>query len=116
MSLQDDILASADIPAPVAVATPEWPAVDGQIFVVRLTSAEVADMWAWFNDKAAEKDALAPYAVVACARAADGTPVFDRDHVKDLSAKAGSAISRIFRAADELNLFTEASRKDIQKN
>jgi hypothetical protein len=117
MSLQDEILSSSDLPAPVAVPTPEWPAADGQVYVVRLTTAELADMWAWFGETAKEHDALAPYAVIATARQADGTtPIFSRDRVQELAAKAGCVVSRIFHAADELNYLTSATREKIQKN
>ena len=117
MSIEDTILETKDIPEPVAVPTPEWPAVDGQIFVIRLTTMELADMWSWYGEEANDNEPLAPYAVVACARQADGmTQVFTRARVHDLAQKAGSAISRIFRAADELNFLTAASRETIRKN
>lgn len=117
MSLEDQILAESDIPAPVPVPTPEWPSVDGQVHVVRLTTREIASLWAWFNATAKPDDALAPYAVVACAREKDGTtPIFSRARVADLAGKAGTVVSRIFHAADALNLLTQASREPIEKN
>jgi hypothetical protein len=117
MSILNQILGRAN-KAPVPVPTPEWPELDGQLFVRRLAATERVEFYA-----AAHKlDALGGAAFEAmvaayCTVLADGSRAFDDGDCQALAADpgSGSAIERLSDSADELNVLSSRAREALKK-
>jgi hypothetical protein len=103
---------------PVPVPTPEWPALDGKLFIRPLKPVE---RLAFYDLARAQKPAAgAEYLTlmaVYCACDGAGNRVFDDGDWKEISADTGSgpAIERLAEAADELHSLTDFAREQIKK-
>ncbi len=119
MSIIDTILGRGN-KAPVPVATPEWP--DVELFVRRLSPQERVE---FDTESVAQKAnngvAFVTFAVAFCTVARDSDGAFHRAFANgDWQALAGdpgsgSAIDRLFDAADELNALSSAARERLKK-
>ena len=116
MSILDTILNRAN-KAPIAVPTPEWPELDGQLAIRRLTPQERIAFYALAaQDKpAAGVEFLALVAVYCTLRA--GQRAFDDGDWKQLAVDAGSGsvIDRLAETADEANVLSDNAREAIKK-
>jgi hypothetical protein len=105
MGLAESILAADDLPR-VAVATPEWPAVDGRLFVHVMTGQQRRDVELFFRPSdTGDPQKGDPRAMLAalCVCDADGTQVFTVDQVAKLASKSATALDRIYQAALDIN-------------
>lgn len=124
--LRAAILAADDIDV-VPVATPEWPAVDGQIHVRTLSGLQrdrfikalrrVVDP----GDASAPSDAAveeSSHLRLAAAALCDatGATLFTQADVQALGAKSSVALKRVIDAASALNGLGPAAAEDAKKN
>ncbi len=103
---------------PEPVPTPEWPELDGQVHVRTLDAVGRIEFFdAAYEQKATQGAAF--YALVAayCAVTAEGVRMFQDGDWSALvgDAGSGSAIDRIYRAADALNFLSAQSREILKK-
>lgn len=102
---------------PKLVSTPEWPDVDGKLFVRRLTMLERVEFYSAANKQQATAGAAFQSFVVAyCACDEAGTRGFTDDEWKTLQNEPGSVVERISDAADEWNLLSFSARETVKKN
>src|ERR1035438_6321076 len=112
MGLRETLFATyKDRPAPLAVATPEWPTLDGQIYVRKLTAGELDKFYAEIE----EGSERAPFvALVACGP--DNAPLFKESDADDLAELAFEPIDRIAFLGQQFNGMLPEQRKDRLKN
>ena len=105
---RDQILAADDITFR-DVEVPEW---GGLVRVRSLCGTDRARLLAMLPDeKERRADEWVERLVVACACDENGEALFSADDIAELKKKNANAINRIFEAADDLNIFSEASRQ-----
>lgn len=120
MGLKDKILAQKDlIQEPVSI--PEWPEVDGQIYVRTMTGVERDDYEGLVfskqrNGKPQDLRGLKSRLVVLCAVDENGDRIFADKDEKDLQQKSAAAINRVADVALSLNGFTEKDVEALAKN
>lgn len=117
MGLRDEVLkvrTAAGVPI-VPVPTPEWPDVDGKLFV-RMLSAYESDIPLSQDDD--EKDGENYKAKYVCRVMCDENRgrVLQDDDAPYLGHKETAVVNRFYWAALELNGLTESNRKTIRKN
>ena len=101
---------------PRPVPTPEWPPVDGQVHVRRLSAIDrVAFDMACASLGATESPNFQAFLVAFCAVDEKGTRCFQDSEWKALLAEPGSVIERISEAADELNILSIFQRGKLKK-
>jgi hypothetical protein len=118
MSILEQILGRPN-KGPVPVPTPEWPELDGQLFVRRLSPAErVAFDAATAREKATSGAAFITFVAFYCLVTADGKPACDEggqwQALMD-DPGSGGTIDRIFEIADEVNTLSSAARERLKK-
>jgi len=102
---------------PTPVPTPEWPELNGQLAVRRLTPAERI---AFYSLVAEQKPApgleFLWLAAVYCT-VINGARAFSNEDWRALAADVGSgaAIERLAEAADEANCLSDVARESIKK-
>jgi hypothetical protein len=101
----------------IPVPTPEWPQVDGQMFV-RVLTAEERRLWA---DQATDDEgrARANYMVslvVACACDREGAPAFSAAEMAWLGGRNGNAVKRMYDHAARVNCMTREAAEAVEKN
>lgn len=98
-----------------AVPTPEWPEVDGHIYV---RSFNIAQRDAYLNavkDNGAGRDPDAPLKLAAIATCDEGgESLFTVDDLEWLRTKDAAALERIYLAAGEVNGFSKKVRDEIK--
>ncbi len=115
MSLRDSILASRkayEVPR-IAVATPEWPDVDGKLFIRTLSAKEVDS---YFNS--ADKDEANFRAKLVCIGVVEesGLPVLSESDAAALSELEFSVVERLYWAVRTANGMTDENRRAVAKN
>lgn len=117
--LRDHLLAQPDLKT-VAVATPEWPELDGQIYVRSLTAAERShfEMSMDFDPHGNPRktDNIQTRLAVLAMVTVEGDRIFEEGDVDALAKKSASALQKVFNAAAELNGLSDESTKAIAKN
>lgn len=117
--LRDQLLAQPDLKT-VAVATPEWPELDGQIYVRSLTAAERShfEMSMDFDPHGNPRktDNIQTRLAVLAMVTVHGDRIFEEGDVDALAKKSASALQKVFNAAAELNGLSDESTKAIAKN
>jgi len=117
--LRDQLLAQPDLKT-VAVATPEWPELDGQIYVRSLTAAERShfEMSMDFDPHGNPRktDNIQTRLAVLAMVTVEGDRIFEEGDVDALAKKSASALQKVFNAAAELNGLSDESTKAIAKN
>jgi len=99
MDLRESILSADDLRTE-PVPTPEWPEVDGQLYVRTLPATEFVNFFTLYDD---ESDAIKRCRfVITCLVDAEGKSVFSQDDAEALSRK-GPAVNRLAVAAQRLN-------------
>jgi hypothetical protein len=104
--------------APVPVPTPEWPELDGQLSIRRLSPQERAEFFtAAAAQKATKNPAFRCFMATHCAILPDGTRAFDDGEWQQLlnDPGSGSALDRLAEHADELNVLSEWDKEEIKK-
>ncbi len=103
---------------PLPVPTPEWPELDGQLFIRPLTPPERLAFYDVANQENPARG-IEFQALMACYAAckADGTRAFDDGDWKQLAgdANSGPAIERLADAADGLHVLSDGAREAIKK-
>ena len=115
MSLRTDILGvrnASDVPLK-PVATPEWPQVDGKLFLRQLSAMAVDNYYT-----KAQSDDTNWRARFVCLVLSDenGNRVLQDDDALALGQKEITVVDRLYWAGREFNGLTEANRSTIQKN
>ena len=103
---------------PVPVDTPEWPELDGQLAIRRLSPMErVAFDSESSEQKANEGVSFVTFTALFCTVTADGKPAFASDEWKSLvdDPGSGSVIDRLFTKADEINFLSKAAKERLKK-
>jgi len=94
-----DSIFSYDFPEPVAVPTPEWPDVNGRVFVRCLSADERDD----YEDTLAKRlPHSAARLVVLAACDAAGNPIFETGDVERLGKTLAGPVHRLWKAAWKL--------------
>jgi hypothetical protein len=104
--------------APIPVPTPEWPELDGQILIRKLTPQQRAEFYSVANKQEATGGAaFVVFVATWCAVTADGQPAFDETDWKELLSDpgSGSALERLSDQADEINLLSMSAREALKK-
>jgi hypothetical protein len=120
MPLRDDILAAQDRPIE-PVATPEWPAVDGKLFLRTLSALEREHFAQSYRSNGdgklggARANVMARFCVLVLCDA-QGQPVFTEADAVELGQKAGHVLDRIFNAARKLNKIGVEASEELLKN
>lgn len=103
---------------PVPVDTPEWPELDGQLAIRRLSPMERVE----FDSESSEQKAnegvnFVTFTALFCAVTADGKRAFATEEWKALidDPGSGSAIDRLFTKADEVNFLSKAAKERLKK-
>ncbi len=115
MSLRDSILSArkAKDVSPVSVATPEWPDVDGKLFVRTLSAKEVDTYFS-----SADKDEANFRAKLVCIGVVDesGNPILGEADAAALSELEFSVVERLYWAIRSANGMTNENRQAVAKN
>lgn len=117
MSVLDKILGRGN-KAPVPVATPEWPELDGQLFIRRLSPAERVEFYALAAAQSANQGAaFQTFRAVYCTVHSDGSRAFDDGDWQALAADpgSGSAVDRLADEADQVNVLSDWARDELKK-
>lgn len=115
IDLRHAILGTEDLPR-VPVATPEWPAVDGHLYVRMLSAAErVAFGLSLGDDPPKLENHWARFAVL-CLCDEQGQRVFADADAEALGKKSAAVLLRIKEAAETLNLTGREAAEDVRKN
>ncbi len=117
MSLLDKILNRSNN-GPVPVPTPEWPALDGTLFVRRLSPTERVEFDAESGKQQATSGAaFLTFTALYCLIAGDGSRAFGNNDWPKLvdDPGSGSAIDRAFDLADDLNTLSSGARDRLKK-
>jgi hypothetical protein len=104
--------------APVPVATPEWPELDGTLSVRKLSSSERVAFDAESSRQEANSGAaFVTFAAAYCLVLADGSRAFADGDWKTLvdDPGSGSVIDRAFETADDVNVLSTAARERLKK-
>ena len=105
MNLRDRVLAEDDSKR-VAVPTPEWPTVDGELYVQRVSAKAMEAYWESLPDEDQDDDESQSMRVGLVTLAtcdAEGTPVFTLEDVDALGDKTNPPVQRLFMEAKDLN-------------
>jgi len=118
MSSLSELIRGVDDRKLVLVPTPEWGSADGKIFAQRLSSVERNELWeAQTECRADAWGDFVPFIVARCARDSEGNRVFSDDERTWLAAdKSAVVVDRVFRAIDNLNLFSVRAEEEAKKN
>ena len=98
-------------PTVVAVRTPEWEGLDGQVFVASAT-AKAMDRW---YEKAGDGSGRAAY-VAQFACDSTGNRHFNDEDASWLGDEPFTVIDRIFQAGMELNRTSPKAQAELTKN
>lgn len=93
---------STPFPAPRPVATPEWPAADGEVFVRALTAAEKDRYDESLSGEDATMENLRARLVVLAACDRDGNRIFADGDAGPLGKQPASVVTRLWRAAHDM--------------
>src|SRR5665213_2987400 len=119
MSLKDLIYEAEDRAQIVPVPTPEWPAVNGKLFIRQMSGQDRHD-WeisAYDAQGQLKRDSLQARMVVATVVDETGGKVFDGEaDVEKLSTKSIVPIQRLFDVAMKLNAVSQSDIEEIVKN
>jgi len=107
--LRLSVLACTDL-QPEAVATPEWPTVDGKLFVRGLSGSE-RDEWELFLASRREDSGewkpgttnIRATLIVKCCVDASGTRLFADADIPAVGAKSAAVVDRLYGAARRLS-------------
>ena len=117
--IRELLLSQPDLKS-LPVATPEWPELDGQIYVRSLTAAERShfEMSMDFDPHGNPRktDNIQTRLAVLAMVTAEGDRIFEEDDVNALARKSASALQKVFTAAAELNGLSDESTKALAKN
>jgi hypothetical protein len=117
MSDLADLLKDFDDRDLTAVATPEWPPLDGKLFARRLSAEQRLLLSAAVSDKKATDGSAFVISVVIAGTVNDaGECVFSDPDREWLGKKSAEAIGRLFAAIDELNCLSSYQRGIVEKN
>jgi len=115
MNLREEIKKSrnaADVP-PVPFPVPEWPNVDGQLFLRTMTPLEADLLWSGLDED--NPEIRAPFATrVLCD--ANGQRVLADDDALWLSHKELPVIERAYAMGRQVNGLTDENRRGLVKN
>lgn len=110
--LRDELLANCkQLPKPQPVETPEWPAYNGQIFVRKLTAADLDRFYAVDSD---ESERARFVCLVACN--ADGDRIFKDSDAADVAKFEFETINRISIEGQRFNGMLGDQRETTAKN
>ena len=99
------------------VATPEWPDLDGQLFVRVLSAEERVKFADLATDNEGNPTPRYTAALVAIAACDDsGRPGFSESDIVWLAGRNGNAVKRVYDAAARLNCMDNKAREDVEKN
>ena len=116
MTIRETIL-SAERKRPIeAVATPEWPECDGDVFVRHINSHDFNDWAAETVDEKGDQDFENMHAkfAVRCACDKDGCLLFQKADVEALGNEPAGVINRIWNAGRKLSKIDDET--DLAKN
>ena len=103
MSIRDRVRDADDLSGVQAVPTPEWPDLDGELYVRRISARQHED---WINgmpEKEEDRvDTRANFAVF-CVCDAEGKLVFTPEDSAMLGGKCAKVVDRLFTAARDFN-------------
>ena len=100
----------------VPVPTPEWTSADGQLFVRRFSPLEKHAFWDAVDVKLEWRDFVVA-TVAFCTVDAAGNRVFSDSDREWLGAEKSTVpVDRIFRAVDDLNIFSQRAEEEAKKN
>lgn len=105
MSLRDDILNFADLRTE-DVVVPEWGGV-----TVRVKELSIGEQMRFHNLRDQYKDDTLALAAVFVCHDLEGKPLFTLEDIPALSSKSGSALKRIYDAADRVSATDEDELK-----
>lgn len=119
MELRAAILAAQDAKT-ILIPTPEWPEVDGQLYVRTITSRERDQLTiAIRNKKTGEVELTDNLTARNCSMFisdADGNRVFSEADISALQEKCSSALERIDKAGRDLNGIGVDAEEELAKN
>jgi hypothetical protein len=115
MSFLDKITGKSDF-ASKAVPTPEWPAVDGEIFVRKLSAIQRAEFYVSAARLTLSGAAFQSFVVAFCAMDCAGDRCFADADWDKLQHEPCTVIERIADAADDLNILSDRARGALKKN
>lgn len=98
-----DVIFGYDFPAPVPVPTPEWPELDGKVFVRTITALERDAYEDGYSRGGSMANARARLVVMAACDK-DGEPVFMDEDVDRVGMQPASVISRLWYKARTLSV------------
>ena len=117
MSILDQILGRTN-KAPVPVATPEWPDLDGRLAVRRLSPQERVEFYSAAGKQEANSGAaFVAFVAAYCTVTEEGQRAFADPDWKALVGDPGSGapVERLADAADELNVLSSTARENLKK-
>lgn len=97
-----DVIFGYQFPMPVPVPTPEWPELDGKVFVRTITAAERDEYEDGFA-KGTMRNARARLVVMAACDAG-GNPIFTAEDVEAVGKQPATVISRLWYEARTLSV------------
>ena len=116
MSILETILGRKN-KGPVPVATPEWPELDGQLSIRKLTPAERTAFYTVASEEKPKPGVeFLTLAAVYCTLH-DGKRAFENHEWSALVTDpgSGSAIERLAEVADEVNVLSDGARDALKK-
>jgi hypothetical protein len=114
MSLRDSLLATrnaADVPLTPAPPTPEWPAVDGRLFLGTLSEADLGSISSSGAGQEADEGLFRAGLVCKVLRDANANRVLQDSDAPAMAAKETLVMERLYHAAREANGLTEENRR-----
>ena len=121
MGIRDSILSADDLPR-TAVATPEWPEVNGSLFIRTMTRAERDEYETLVyskqngNGKPRDLKGMKSLLVMLTCVDASGTRIFGDDDRAALEEKSACALNRLAAAALSQSGFTISDIEELEKN
>lgn len=98
--MREEIFA-VEFPKPIPVPTPEWPALDGKLFVRALSAAERDAYEASLSDGRLENWRAKLVVFAACD--AEGRRIFEDGDVERVGRCPATLVARLFEAANRLS-------------
>lgn len=118
-SLRNLLLAANDANIVPAQPTPEWPEVDGQIFLRSISAAERLRYAHTLRDRDPNEEAdvtVWTRLLVLCLCDAEGRPLFTDEEADLLAEKSAAVLHRLFLEACAHNVIGGTSQRALAKN
>lgn len=114
MGLREQVLATRNAAAvpPVPVATPEWPDLDGKLFVKVLSAYQVDEVFSEVEQSENERARIVSRTMCD----SDGRRVLDNDDELQIGYKESPVVERFYWAARFANGLTVENRDTFRKN